>query len=68
VNSTLAFEARIVNSTQVQIVIGSLQFSDLKVISKVTPEIDLEALAELINMGLKAALPYINDELSTLNI
>ena len=67
-NSTLAFEARIVNSTQVQIVIGSLQFSDLKVISKVTPEIDLEALAELINMGLKAALPYINDELSTLNI
>lgn len=67
-NGTLAFEARIVNSTQVQIVIGSLQFSDLKVISKVTPEIDLEPLAELINMGLKAAVPYINDDLSTLNI
>ncbi len=51
-NSTIAFEAQIVNSTQVQIIIGSLQFSDLKVISKVTPEIDLEPLAELINMGL----------------
>ena len=33
-----------------------------------TPEINLKPLADLIDAGLKAAVPIINDELQTLKI